>query len=285
MTGHPPLTAVLTPAHRRHTHLLNQVDGLSMGTRSPDLHVVVAMDDVDLARRRLPITTDRWRTEIPTLRTTPRGLPVAAARNLAARTAIELGAEVLVFLDVDCIPGPRLVQAYADAVEHGAGSEPALWSGEVKYLGPPSPVGYPVGALDALATPKEGRPSLRPGEVLPEPQFERFWSLSFAMSAQDWNTSGGFCEDYVGYGAEDTDFGQVVQAAGGSLTWLGGATAYHQHHESHDPPLAQVESVVRNAGIFHDRWGWWPMLGWLREFERLGLARPDADTGRWRVAA
>lgn len=285
MTGDQPTTAVLTPAHRRHIHLLNQVDGLGMGTRSPDLHVVVAMDDVDLARRRLPITTDRWRTEIPTLRTTPAGLPVAAARNLAARTAIELGAEVLVFLDVDCIPGPRMLQAYVDAVEHGAGSEPALWCGEVKYLGPPPPVGYPVGALDALATANEGRPSLRPGEVLPEPQFERFWSLSFAMSAHDWSASGGFCEDYVGYGAEDTDFGQVVQAAGGSLTWLGGATAYHQHHESHDPPLAHVESVVRNAGIFHDRWGWWPMLGWLHEFERRGLARPDAATGRWMVAA
>lgn len=285
MTRNGPTVAVLTPVHRRHAHLLAQVDGLGMSTQTPDLHVVVAMDDVDVARRRLPITTDRWPTVIPKLSSTSGGLPLAAARNLAARTAVEHGADVLVFLDVDCIPGPRLVQSYAEAVARGGPAGPALWCGEVKYLGPAPAVGYPVTDLDAVAIAKPGRPSLRPGEALAEPQFERFWSPSFAMSAADFTASAGFCEDYVGYGAEDTDFAQVIRQAGGSLTWLGGAPAYHQHHESHDPPVTHVEAVVRNAGLFHDRWGWWPMLGWLHEFERRGLAQPDAATGRWQVAA
>ena len=39
-----------------------------------------------------------------------------------------------------------------------------------------------------------------------------FWSLSFALDAGDWDALGGFCEDYVGYGGEDTDFGQTVVA-------------------------------------------------------------------------
>ncbi|WP_238258633.1 glycosyltransferase, partial [Methylorubrum podarium] len=39
-------------------------------------------------------------------------MPLAAARNRAAAAA---AGDVLVFLDVDCIPGPTLVAAYAEA--------------------------------------------------------------------------------------------------------------------------------------------------------------------------
>lgn len=276
-----PRTAVLTLAHQRHQHLLHQVDGLSMGTWSPDLHVVVAMGDRDLARRRLPITTDRWDTLIPSLPVPRGGLPLAAARNLAARAALKEGAEVLVFLDVDCIPGRRLVQTYAEATTLTRRPAPALWCGDVAYLDAPPPGGYPVaGDLEALATRKQGRPFLRAGEALEEPHFERFWSLSFAMTAADYLSTGGFCEDYVGYGGEDTDFAQVVRESGGSLTWVGGASAYHQHHESRTPPVQHLDAILRNAGVFHDRWGWWPMQGWLKEFEGRGLIRTD-EAGRW----
>lgn len=101
------------------------------------------------------------------------------------------------------------------------------------------------------------------------------------MSVTDWHTAGGFCEDYVGYGGEDTDFGQVVGAAGGSLTWVGGATAYHQHHGGPTHWAAQREAIVRNANLFHDRWGWFPMQGWLERFAAEGLARLDPASGRW----
>ena len=40
-----------------------------------------------------------------------RGLPLAHARNAGARHALRDGAELLVFLDVDCIPGPDLSRA------------------------------------------------------------------------------------------------------------------------------------------------------------------------------
>jgi N-acetylglucosaminyl-diphospho-decaprenol L-rhamnosyltransferase len=276
-----PRTAVLTLAHQRHQHLLHQVDGLSLGTVPPDLHVVVAMGDRDLARRRLPITTDRWDTVVPSLPVSRWGLPLAAARNLAAQVALREGAEVLVFLDVDCIPGRRLVQTYAEATTTTRRPAPALWCGDVAYLRRPPAGGYPVaGDLEALATRKADRPVLRTGEAMPERRFERFWSLSFAMSAADYRLTGGFCKDYVGYGGEDTDFAQVVRKTGGSLTWVGGATAYHQHHESGTPPVQHLDAILRNAAVFHDRWGWWPMEGWLEEFERRGLVRTDA-AGRW----
>ena len=61
----------------------------------------------------------------------PHGLRVGAGRNAAAAAAIADGAELLVFLDVDCLPGPDLFARYADAARmHPA----ALLAGPVTYL-------------------------------------------------------------------------------------------------------------------------------------------------------
>ena len=48
--------------------------------------------------------------------------------------------------------------------------------------------------------------------------------------------------------------------------------------------MHHLEAVVRNAGIFHRRWGWWPMTGWLEQFRDAGLAGYDATTDTWSVA-
>ena len=74
---------------------------------------------------------------------------------------------------------------------------------------------------------------------------------------------GGFCEDYIGYGAEDTDYGQRARAAGVGLTWVGGAWAYHQHHATRPPAEAHAADILRNAERFRAHWGWTPMEGWL----------------------
>ena len=60
--------------------------------------------------------------------------------------------------------------------------------------------------------------------------------------------------------------------------WAGGATAYHQHHPSENPPVGHLHDIVRNAHIFRRSWGRWPMVGWLEEFARRGLVRFDGDT-------
>jgi hypothetical protein len=110
-----------------------------------------------------------------------------------------------------------------------------------------------------------------------------FWSLSFALHASDWVSLGGFCEDYVGYGGEDTDFGQRLGAANGTLLWVGGAAAYHQHHPSQSPPVQHLDAIVANANRFHRRWGWFPMEGWLERFAAMGLAEVEGSSGEWRV--
>lgn len=276
-----PTTAVVTIAHGRHEHLRGQGWGLARQTRPADLYVVVAMGDPDagaVAREQHPGAIV---VELPADAT---DLPLAQARNAGAEAAIAAGADLLVLLDVDCIPEPTLVERYAEVLASRAGPAPVVACGEVRYL---PPVGHPAEyrgpGLAERAEPHPARPAPRRDAVLENGDVRLFWSLSFALTAGSWEVLGGFDEAYCGYGAEDTDFGQRLAAAHGELLWVGGAAAYHQHHPTEVPPIHHLHSIVRNANLFRDRWGWFPMEGWLAELEARHLAELDATTGRWRV--
>lgn len=264
--------AVVVVVHGRHEHLTRQHAALGRSTRAIDDLVVVSMSDV---------TVDRWepgaapRPHVVRLDADPGALPLARARNVGADVARRLGADLLVFLDVDCLPAPDLLQAYADA---DAAYPDALLCGPVAYLPPPPPQGYPQEGLEDLAPPHPGRPAPLPGEVVVDAdRHELFWSLSFALRTRTWDRIGGFDEAYVGYGGEDTDFGRRAHEAGIPLAWVGGARAFHQHHPVSRPPVEHVGDIVRNAGIFHRRWGTWPMTTWLSELEACGLVHRDPD--------
>ncbi|WP_040159378.1 glycosyltransferase family 2 protein [Nigerium massiliense] len=260
------ITALVTIVRGRHAHLGGMLRGSRRATRRPDVVSVCAMDDPAIEGIVRSVWPDAVCTSVAC---DPARLPLSAARNAAAKAAIYAGAEMLVFLDVDCIPSPGLFARY-DQVLSEADAVPTIAAGEVAYL-PPTPNGYPADGLDGLADPHPERPILAPGETRRATDFRLFWSLSFAMRAQDWVRSGGFDERYTGYGAEDTDFGARVEAAGGQLLWVGGARAFHQYHDNPMPPVHHLDDIVRNARLFHATWGWWPMEGWLREFDALGL--------------
>ncbi|MDT0185425.1 galactosyltransferase-related protein [Microbacterium sp. ARD31] len=261
-------TAVVTVVHGRREHLARQRASLARSTTSYE-HVVVAVDDPEVADSSVTVPPH------------PLGLPVATARNRGAAHALDRGATTLVFLDVDCLAAPDLVEAYADVVAE----EPrTVWSGPVTYLDPRPPGGYDLAALGALDAPHPARPAPAPGERLADADPDLFWSLSFACSAEAWRATGGFCEDYVGYGGEDTDFARVVLAAGLDLGWVGAARAYHQWHPVSRPPVEHVADIVRNAEVYRRRWGVVPMRGWLEAFEERGLVRCD-DDGRWLLSA
>ncbi len=263
-----------------HDHLLAQVDGLSVGTEPPDVHVVISMGDRDLTRGRLPLGTDRWQTIVKPVQTDRRALPYAAARNLAASLATEAGADVLVFLDAAVIPGPhtleRYAQALADREDLGIPEGPAVWRSPVLRLPPPQnrAVGYPLRKLDELSRRAAGAPALAPGEVRVEERPHLFSPASFAMSAADFAATGGFCTDYAGPGLEAADFAQVVADAGGSMVWVGGAEAYRQPVE---PLTGEQEAryARRHAETWRERWGAEPDHPWLTRLEGEGLIRRD----------
>lgn len=196
------------------------------------------------------------------------GFGLAAGRNLGARRALEFGAELVVFLDADCVPAPDLLARYVNA----ARSHPdAVLCGPVTYL-PEGVVPGPAVDLSAWTAPHSVRPNPPSGSLVmaSTEEYNLFWSLSFAITSAGWQRSGGFDEAYQGYGAEDTDYARRLLAQHIPLIWVGGAHAYHQYHPVSSPPWQHLSDIVRNAGLFFDRWGEWPMTGWLDAFREGG---------------
>lgn len=259
---------VVTIAHGRHEHLRHQHASLARSSRRPDVYVVVAMDDREL--EAWPAQDGLRALTVP-VDVDPLGLPLAAARNLGLDLAADLGCDVLVGLDVDCVVGASALAAYEGVVLAEPGR---VWSGPVTYLDQPPVGGY---AFDDLPdAPHPARPAPPPGEVQRGGDVDLFWSLSYAMARPTWHRTGGFDEAYVGYGGEDTDFGRRLAARDIDLAWVGGARAYHQFHfvsraDDH------LDDILRNGRIFRDRWGTWPMGGWLAELEEQGLVTRRGD--------
>lgn len=193
-------------------------------------------------------------------------LPLAAARNRAAEAA---AGELLIFLDVDCIPSPTVVEAYRRA----AGETDGLFLGEVLYL----PTGLsPDAATDEAALARLGRthparPSVPPEGLHREADPGQLWGLSFALPARSWRAVGGMDEAYRGYGGEETDLAARLAASGLPTYWVGGARAYHQHHPVHVPPLQHFDSILANAARFRHTHGRWCMTYWLDQFRAAGL--------------
>jgi GT2 family glycosyltransferase len=265
-------TAVITVVHGRGAHLRRQLEGLATATLRPDLHFVVALGDPEIAAIVGELGASAMVLDCPAA----QPLPVAMGRNAGAAEALRNAVELMVFLDVDCIPGTDLLGRYhsvAARPEH----EDAILCGPVTYLQPPGPGGYVISEIRSEPDPHPARPAPPDGTVVATTDYKLFWSLSFAVKARTWRRIGGFCELYRGYGGEDTDFAQCAAAQRIPMRWVGGAHAFHQYHPVADPPVEHLDDILRNAAIFYRRWGWWPMEGWLSSFADQGLIHRQAN--------
>lgn len=269
-TQRPTIAAISLCSTERVHHLRNQLTALTGQPRVRSVVVWVGDNDPP------PLEADRIIHVPPG----PDGLRLAAARNAGAVTAIESGAELLVFLDADCIPGAQLFDWYVRA----AGSHPrTVLCGPVTYL--PSGID-PLGDLAPHTEPHPARPNPTDGSIQPATpaEYPLFWSLSFAVTADAWSRTSGFDERYEGYGGEDTDFAFSLRRDAIPLAWVGGAHAYHQHHPTSSPPWQHLDDILRNGQRFANRWGEWPMTGWLEAFSRAGAVHWDGSTWRRTVA-
>lgn len=249
---------VVTIAANRRRHLARQIASISDQVRPPDAYVVVDMGGPPIA------VGGRLRPRVVPAEAAPGAVELARSRNLGCR---EVGTDIVVFLDADCVTTPTTIAEYAARVDERAG----IHAGPVGYL-PPRADHEPwdVPALEAVGTYHAGRP--HPAMRLHRSaRYDLFWSLSFAIDRASWDRIGGFDERFVGYGGEDTDFARTARERRVAL-WFGGtAQAFHQFHPAASPPVQHLESICRNATIYFDKWGEWPMGGWLQAFVELGL--------------
>lgn len=243
--------SVLTLVNGRHTALLNLIEGFKLSAILPDELIIVFMNDDLSVLPESPFRIIKAKLD------SEYALPLAAARNYAASLAT---GDLLVFLDVDCIPAPDLLTVYLNA-----DYQQCLITGKVRYLENFSGEALPLfNKLHSYSKPDPIRSSL---QTL---SYELFWSLNFACSKQIYQIIGGFDELFVGYGGEDTDFAFSARDKGVSLQFVN-ATAYHQHHESYSPPLNHIDDIIANAQIFFLKWKFWPMQGWLDSFREANL--------------
>ncbi|WP_447555013.1 glycosyltransferase family 2 protein [Vreelandella sp. EE22] len=254
--------SALTLVRGRRQHLINLMRSLNAQRHPPDELVIAWMQpapESGLPTTRFPVRHVMVKGE---------ALPLACARNAAVNAASN---EALVFLDVDCIASPTLVERYRQALSAGAG----LYIGEVHYLPDGAVHTLADGELDLerlhrLGERHPARPAIEVDEIRPEPDHGNLWGLSFALTKEDHRRAGGMDEGYQGYGGEETDYAWRLAEADVALFWVGGALAWHQHHPLYAPPWPHFEAIIANARRFYARWGRWCMDYWLNQFTEAG---------------
>ena len=239
--------------------------------RVPDLYVVVAMGDPAIVgHRRAVAPTSRASQADP--RAAPGGGPQPRRPQRRSSSGRRTGR-----------PGRRLpgrgraVDAYADAVR--ARSRRAV-------VGPdhlPAPA-------DARRLPPDGprrasttrtRPVRHPGPG--ERSWSRdpdlFWSLSFAVHAD--GLAAQSAASARGTPATALRTPTSPQAAASGRLWAGWGTRAPTTSTTRPGRRRCSTSTTSCAtgAIFAERWGRWPMDGWLAEFERWGLVR--REDGHW----
>ncbi len=253
--------SVCTIYAKRKLHLINLLKGLANSTTPFNELIIVTMNDElpDLLTVSFPIKTTA-------IKTNNIFLPLAAARNKAADLAT---GEKLIFLDVDCISHPNLVQTFNRHLDR----EDALYQGSVRYLAS----GWQQNRWTYDTLQKQSLPHRLQGEEVigqnkKSHPYELFWSLCFGIRKKSFLSIGGFDVGYEGYGGEDTDFSFAARSHLIPLYKIS-PLAYHQFHPSYNPPLNHLAEIVSNARVFYQKWGILPMDKWLRQFADMGYIK------------
>ena len=242
--------AVVTLAHARHEHLARQARSLLAGTRTPDQYVVVGMDDSDIAPY---LHANGTRATVVEVSSREQGLPLARARNVGVRRALDGGATVVVLRRrLPRRPGPP--RGYATAVARPSGHD-LVRPGDLPGSAP-RPGGYDLARSLRPGRPASGRPPRRPGCSPHGADPDLFWSLSFAVTGATWarrRLLRGLCRlrrrghrlraAWPGRPACDLLAGSAPPRLPPVPPGLRG------------PRSSTCASILANAAVFHRRWG------------------------------
>lgn len=258
-----PSASVLTLVRGRQDHLDGLVDGLTQQTCGDFELIIASMQPV------APRISPALPFPVRTVHVPGDKLPLAAARNAAAALA---STDRLIFLDVDCIPSPELVESFIQQLDASG----RCLLGEVRYLPGklPEQTTKTTRGFDDLkdcALLHPARPALPSTGWIDEPNPRALWGLSFALSKNQYYEAGGMDENYVGYGGEETDFAEHLAACGVRLGWCSNALSLHQYHAVYSPPLDRFDDIIANATRFYAKWGSWCMEYWLSYFVSFNL--------------
>jgi len=282
-----PIT-VITTCYGRNRHLYNLLSSLENSSVKP-AEVIIVNDDADPERlANFSLNIEKLPTTIESAVNKNDGtknveFDIGHNRNLGALHATY---DALIFLDVDCIVAPTFIeQMYNKLMQHPH----AILMGQPRYLIRPLTEKenvqlknnhLPFSLLDELSVYNPYRYNFDEAEsasitmeqtaLKQTDDYGAFWSLCFAIDRQTFDKIGGFDIQYIGYGAEDTDFAFTARRLDIDF-YLTADIAYHQQHSVYRPPLNHLDSIIINANRFYQKWHCWPMTGWLSPFSDMGL--------------
>lgn len=252
--------SICTIYAKRELHLNNLILGLSHTSSFQELVIVTMNDELpQLPQANFPIKTAAINND-------SGFLPLAAARNQCAEIAT---GEILIYLDVDCIAHPNLVEIFNYHLQR----EEAIYQGSVRYLASNwQPNNWTYNSLQKQSSFHK----LQGEEVIDRDKtlhpYELFWSLCFGIRKKTFIDLGGFDANFQGYGGEDTDFAFSARSQSLPLYKVS-ALAYHQFHPSYNPPLNHLAEIVSNALVFEQKWHTLPMDKWLNRFAEMGYIK------------
>jgi GT2 family glycosyltransferase len=264
------MLSIVTLVRNRNAMLRGLLRGLERQTdRRFELVVVQAGGQQvpeDIVAEFPDLSTSTHRLDIDDV----EAIPYSRARNVGARRGV---GEHVAFCDADTIPTPGFVGGVHRALD----AHDAIVSGDVLYLPPLAVDDHDVCELALMGRPHPARQRPPITGVRLDARHELLWGLCMAMRRSTFERVGGFDEQYGGYAGEDTDLAATCRALGVPAGLVAGAAVLHQHHDSFDPPVQQLVETVANAQHFRDKWGDWPMEGWLVGFERMGLVQRTGE--------
>ncbi len=174
---------------------------------------------------------------------TGENLGFAAANNLGAARAVELGAEWLLLLNTDTEPAPEFLGAFRESVEKHPGFgayQPLIAYGDGETVWSAGGRLRPVSMLPE---------SLRQGEKLGGGsgelhEIDYVVGCAFLTTAAIWRATGGFWADLFMY-YEDSELSLRIKSLGYELACVPGATLIHH------TPQDDAEKFIRPYAVYY----------------------------------
>jgi glycosyltransferase involved in cell wall biosynthesis len=258
--------AVVIPVYNRVNLLERTLAGVQAQTYPRELISVVVADDGSEEEVGEAMGHPSQDIPVAVVRRERSGYGAGQARNLGA--AKSEGADILVFLDADCIPDPEAVLRHA-VWHHLASNLVVIGSRhhtDTTELSP-NTIAHDGKALRRLvfdtAEPQDTdwvsddyrsvlhrrTSSLRHGDMA----FRSLVSSNFSIRRETFLAAGGFSEDFQRWGGEDTELGWRLWNSGAFFVDEPRAAIYHQLQEDSGDPGWREASRRANDGLIQSK--------------------------------
>ena len=271
-----PISAV-TIVKSRTEKLTNLITQLEQCSPTPDELVIVWMappSDLSLVR------SDKF--DIVHKFVTQDALPIAKARNKGMSAAKHAN---LVYLNVDAVIAPSLFRDGLLALrDNTVVITSVVFLPNERCCKPYRQISKDEKEIGYLASNDDTLPEDDNNEIPSRDQEinhgkfsdDSICSTVFFIRKADFQKTGGFDEDYAGFGLNDEDFFTHCRSLGFSLEQLPTRT-FAPHRPNYQCPINHLLDFVHNAQRFHSKWGFYPCTDVLNAYADEGFINADYE--------